>query len=152
MRFIYVVLIGLVVFNAMLMLFASSFNQRSGLDDVGVDTASTLDDYGDIANAMSFIGGLINWPLFIGMFTGFLAAGFLNRFAGGTYSTTLILGVGLFASIISSLWFKTFETINQITGQYGDMLNGIVAIITIAIGLLVVFTVTEFFTGQQGAN
>ena len=156
MRFIYMILIGMVVFNGCLMLLADSFNYAAdtSLDENAVNVSELYGaSYGNPGNLWS---GVVNNLFSIEAITALLlifgTSGIIGKFTGGQYSLTLITGVGLFIGIISALWISTFKTINSIVGGYGSLLNGMVSIITVAIGIIIVFSIIEIFTGQQGVN
>ena len=156
MRFIYIILLGLVMFNASLLLFADVFDyaSTSGADEDAINTSELYEGtYGDPNNLWEgVIYGLLN--IYTAAIIGVMlaAGGLFNKFTGGTYSLTLIIGISFFIGIIMSLWVSTFNVVTNLTGEYGYMLNGLITIISIAIGLIIVFSINEMFLGQQGAN
>jgi len=156
MRFIYFILIGLVVFNASIVLLADTFNYASttSLDENAVNaTDSMIATYGEPGNLWSgILNNLFSLEVIFTLLFIFGSSNLLGRWTGGQYSTTLIAGIGIFIGVISALWIATFKTINNLVGNYGSLMNGIVTIVTIAIGIIIVFSIVEMLVGQQGAG
>jgi len=161
MRFIYMILIGLIVFNASLMLYAGSFDyaSTSGLENNAVNTTVKYSRYGDVTNLWDAVilgtddtPGLFNIVTITTVLGTMGIGGLIGKFTGGQYSITLVAGVGMFIGIIMSFWNQTFFVISNLTGAYGWLLNGLVTIISMAIGIIIIFNVIELFTGQQGVS
>lgn len=156
MRFIYKLLFGLIIFNACIMLFSGMFNYAS-VSDLDEDAVDVEDEYGDTygnpGNLWSgIVSNLFSLPSIAALLIIFAGSGVVGKFTSGNYSLTLVTGIGLFIGLLSALWISTFQTITEITSSYGLLLNGLVSIITIVVGLLMVFSIIEMLVGQHGVN
>lgn len=144
MRFIYVVLISLIVFNGLVVALAPLFPGNT-YSDVGVDVEDELDSYSGFSSDM--LGTLIGnaWGVGIGIFVFSVVIGALTGHLG------LFMGIGAFVSVVCSLWYSTMGIIGVLTDGF-DYVNSIVTIITIVIGVIFVFSVVEMLTGQKAVN
>ena len=147
MRFIYKMLLGLILFNACLFLFSNFFTDTT---PYGMNVADELSEKYSMTGGEDFFSTAVGQTVLvgIGVFAGAFALGIVSRQVG------LFLGIGLFASIISGLWAYTQGTITKLipgTSEY-IIIHGLIDVITIAIGIIVVFTIAEFFVAQRGAG
>lgn len=147
MRFIYKLLIGLLIFNSMLLLFASFFPvETTTLSEsaTNITSDSEFTSYEQIGSA-DMIGDMIITSG--GVFFGALVLGFLTRQLG------LFIGAGSFIALISGLWVGVAGVIVPIL-QIADnwIILAMYSLITIIIGIVAVISVVEMFTGQQGGD
>jgi hypothetical protein len=144
MRFIYVILIGLIVFNGLLIVFTPLFPGNT-YSDSAIDVEDELSGYEDFSGSLlsTLIGNA--WAVGIGIFTFTTIIGALTGHLG------LFMGVGAFVSVVCGLWYTTMGVIGSITAEY-EIVSSIVSIITICIGVIFVFSVVELFTGQKAVN
>lgn len=82
-----------------------------------------------------------------------MGAGFLAKWiSGGSINTMLLIGIGLFIAVITVIWNAANLALANIN-PYGDSnIKLIITVITICIGILLVFSIIEMFTGQQGVD
>ena len=145
MRFIYKILFGLIIFNALIILF-SGFFVGTLETDKAVDVAgnSTLSQYKDVDQG-----------LFSNMWTNALLVG------SAVFSLSILLGVlakqvALFAGIgaFVALVTSVYSSVNSVIGGLGDypIVSGLITIVTIVIGLIAVFSVIEMLNAQRGVD
>lgn len=147
MRFLYKILIGLIIFNGVLVLFGSEFFPHTTYDEKAVDVVNTtevsgfrtLDQY-LFEDAWSTAG-----TVGLAIFGVSLVIGYLTR------NLALFIGIGAFISILCSVWMVTIGTIDEFVGSY-PVVKGLILIITIVIGILAVLTVVEILTEQRGVD
>ena len=140
MKFIYYVLLGLVAFNAMLVLFAGFFpNVQVNPVDVTVNATfspySGLTSWNGIYSVVAAGAGVFGVSLIIGALTKNLA---------------LWTGIGAFMSFIVGLWTATTEVMSNITNY--PLVHDLYIVVCILIGIVATASVIEMFTGQQGGN
>lgn len=145
MRFIYKILIGLIIFNGVLILFAGFFPDAT---ESGYATNVTDED------AISGYGN-INQGLFGSMWTTAVGVGgaiFLASIVLSilTHQYALFMSVGGFIAILSALWSITSGIITKITDY--QIVSGLVTIIIIVIGIIAVLSVVEMLNAQRGAD
>ena len=146
MRFVYKILIGLILFNGMLMIFSSYFP---------ASTATT--EYGNVADVTGeetftqyrgFTGyGVLMDALATGaaVFTLTIVLGLASR------NLPLFIGVGAFMAILSGLWVATTSIFTKMF-ESTPTVGSLYILITIVIGVVATFSVIEIFTGQAGAD
>lgn len=145
MRFIYIFLIGLVVFNGVLIGISGFFpgttedekatdvvNEDLGSDYLSMDTGL----FADIWAQALFVSGSI-----------FLVSTVL---AVISQQYALFMGIGAFIAIISGLWSITSGVILKISNS--TYVNSLIWIVFLAIGILTVFSVIEMLNAQRGAG
>jgi len=149
MRMLYKIVLGLLLFNAFLTLFnplfTSALDVETGYADDAINyTSSDMTDY-SITNVTSIVE-LIFSPENLGALAAggaALVAAMLVAFATKNY---VIIGVGLFVAIVVSMYTKMSSVIANIGSQTNNIyVDGIIAIISIAIGVLIIFAVIDMF-------
>lgn len=145
MRFIYVLLLGLVIFNGMLIVFANAgfFPDATELDKAE-DVFEGQSDYKGLSAGLlgTMIGGGLTTAGLI--FTGSVLLGVLSKQVG------LFLGIGAFASVVGGLWAATYRVIFDI-GEY-QVVDELLLLLTISIGIVFVFSTIEMLNAQKGVN
>jgi len=147
MRFLYKVLIGLIIFNGVLILFSDFFpysGEGEQAYDVlkegeeGFESEYKLDEGlfgGVLTDAVGVAGTVLASAVIIGILS---------------HQVTLFVGVGAFIAVVSGLWVTTNGVLTKLANY--PIVNGLVTIITIVIGILAVLTVVEIFTAQRGVD
>lgn len=143
MRFIYVVLLGLIIFNGTLLLFADLF-PSSTEEDHAVDVSDELGSYSDVGEGLleNVVGGGLT--VSVSIFAVSAIIGVITKQLG------LFIGIGAFAAVVGGLWAATSSIIFNI-GDY-PIVSGLITLITIAIGVVFVFSVIDLLTAQRGVN
>lgn len=143
MKFIYVVLLGLIIFNGTILLFADFFPDNTEVDHA-VDVETELSEYGNVGEDMlsTFVGNGLTTSLAI--FSGAIVVGLLTKQLG------LFIGIGAFASVVGGLWASTSSIIFNINDN--SIVSGLITLITIAIGIVFIFSVVDMLTGQRSVN
>lgn len=145
MRFIYKILIGLILFNGILIAF-SDFFPESTESEHAIDVADTesISDYGNL-----------NQGLFGSMWTDALAVG------GSVFGLAILMGVlakqvalfagiGAFMAVLTGLWSATNGVVTKLVDY--PIVNSVVTLIIIVIGIISVFSVIEMLNAQRGAD
>lgn len=147
MRFIYKLLIGLLIFNSMLLLFAPFFPAPATTPSesaVNITSDSDFTSYQNIGSA-NMIGNMILTGG--GVFAGAIVLGLLTRQLG------LFIGAGSFIALISGLWVGASGVIVPILQMANNwIILAMYSLINIIIGIIAVIAVVEMFTGQQGGD
>jgi len=165
MRFIYTILLGMVIFQGMLIVLSPVFPTGStNVGDYAVDPGDIETDpsgdysydstkFKDVSNVGDIIlSSFTNWYT-LAIIAAFVAAsGVTGAFLGGVRNVPMALGVGLFIGVIASIWNSTIGYVTNLTNN-NVYISGVFTITTVGIGILIVFLVAEFFMGQtQGVN
>ena len=159
------VVLGMVILQGVMVLIAPIFPAGTGYSDYVTDPDSletdnpasgynaTAQKYGDVNNIGSLVISMFVSPTTILIVsTFFVVGGVIGQVFGGGKNIPIAIGIGIFIGIISSLWNATAGTITSIL-QYNSYVGGIFTIITVCIGIMVIFLVSEFFMGQaQGVS
>jgi hypothetical protein len=149
MKFVYFAILGLLVFNGVLILTASIFD--SGLEGTAVDVEGNYGDYSlshtnttslSIVNTLFSSSALGAWGSVFGVIVGFSV---VMSIWLGKY---IIAAVGLFLGLVTALYMNLANVFFHI---YNNVyITGIITLVGIAIGILVLYNVIEMFTGQAG--
>lgn len=140
MRFIYLLLLGLVIFQGMLVTL-SPFFPGATEHEYSMDVQSELQEYGNLSSSQMFSsmwataltagGAIFGVSLLIGVFS---------------RNLPLFAGIGAFIGLLTGLWVSTASILTPITSY--PYVSGLFAIITIATGIIATFSVVEMLTGQ----
>jgi len=76
----------------------------------------------------------------------------MKTFAGGSINIALLLGIGIFIAVLVSAWTFAINTFSNLNYTNNSEIELIFEIINICIGILLMFTVVDFLTGQQGVE
>jgi hypothetical protein len=149
MRFFYTLLIGLLIFNSMIIAFAVFFPQsdehRHADDMTDTDFAEgpTKGVWQRIAGLDSTGGAGV--AVAIGSFVGMALVGWITK------QYALFLGVGVYISTVALIWADTSGIISRLTSDYA-VVSDIMIIITIGLTALFIFSIIEMFNAQKGVN
>jgi len=156
MRFIYQVLLGLIVFNGMLIISGIfiSGGQESGAVDVTSDEDYTR--FGDMNNSnflMDLLFGNTGQGGLISAITILTGSGLISWVT----KSPIPFGIGAFLGIVTLLYVNAVSVVIGMgsgfgSSIYGNALTMLITIIGVAIGLLSAFTISEAFMQQSGAN
>jgi len=154
MRFIYKILLGFLLFNAVLIMFHPYFPTGIQTDDaVDVTGSGDYTEYSKIGE-QNKMGGLIVQMIVTGggIFAAALVVGIFSR------NLTLFMGAGAFLALVSALFVGTTKIfvpiINLASGSpvAFNVISAIYTLIMIGIGIITTIAVVEMFTGQQGGD
>ena len=135
MRFIFKLLIGLIIFNAFLFLFSTNFGMvDSGGEDIVGSGASGFD-----INSSGFAYGVITTGG--GIFIVGIIATILTK-------NPVWTGAGALMGLIFSLWTGTTTTIGSLLAGYDEALY-LWTIISVVTGVIATIAVVEIFTGRS---
>lgn len=141
MRFIFQLLIGMILFNAMLIIFAPYFDNPSFVEGVDVTESDSFTDYEEL-NIMGILQG------FIGTFLlSFFITLFMGKLIGGNIPVGQLLGACLVVSIFVGLWSGLSNPLVGIAGSYPTIMP-FYTIFTVVLGVVVMISVVEIFTGK----
>lgn len=145
MKFIWMLLIGMVMFNGFLLAFGSFFPQspyESGLyEDRNITRNETFDAYKK--------PGILNLNV-IGI--SFIGIGGMSLLVTGLI--TLItknmqyIAAGAIVALVSTLWTATASVFTDMMNSY-PILGTVYTLVSIAIGITVAILVLGIFTGQE---
>lgn len=159
MRFIYVILLGLVIFQGMLVITGPFFPSiaTSGTDPIDVEDLETevesghnVDSakYSDVGNIGTVILGSFANPVTIAIIGVFVAlSGGIGLFLGGAKNIPIAVGIGVIIGLIASLWNSTIGIINPLIAS-SVYAQGLFTLITVCIGIICVILVGEWLMGQ----
>lgn len=153
MKFINKLLLGMVLFNGVLVLTAPYFTlhgetlAESAMD---VTTDETTANYGNVGNLGellldSFLN--ITTVAIVGVFVAL--SGPLSYIKGENKNVPLAIAIGLFVGLIVSLYNATISVFYNITPSNNAFISGLFALLSIGIGLIVVYDIIGMMAGQQ---
>jgi len=145
MRFLYKLLLGLIIFNAMLILFSGYF------PDSGQETYATTPDDGYTGYKSFQNANIFSTMWTSGLTTGVAVFGMALLFGVLAKQVALFAGIGAFIAVFTGLWAGASGVIFNMTNAY-PMVHGLAIIITICIGVIAVFSVVEMLNGQRGMD
>ena len=162
MRFMYTILIGMVVFQGMMILVGPIFpsgvaDTYNPVDPGSLETDPDMGNYSQRENtSFSNVGSL--GEIVLGMMVTPAAVAIVGVFAvvgsglgvvfGGVKNFPLALGVGIIIGLMVNLWNSTYSLIGGIAAS-NEYILGIYSIITVCIGIIMCIMVAEFFLGQN---
>lgn len=147
MRLIYRLLIGLILFNAVLFIFAQEFfpatsEGQDAIDPTNITTYSDYEQLEEGAFAAAFTNAIFVSSFILG---GSVLAGLWTK------NLALWIGIGAFMSVLIALWNVAWGTVVRLTGEY-EVVSYFITVMSIIIGILAVLTVVEILTGQRGLD
>ena len=150
MRLLYKIVLGLLLFNAFITLFSPLFAATqvdTGISGHAVNySSSDMTDYSLTDQGIPGILGLIFTAENAGALIGMTVIGVIAVAGAIAFKHYLLIGVGLFVSVVVGLYIKMSSVIAGIGSQVNNVyVDGIIAIVGIAIGVLVVFAVIDMF-------
>lgn len=148
MRFVYQILLGLILFNAMLFLTGPFFPSQTTYGAVNITGEAGYTQYGDFSSP-SFFFNLLWGENGMGGLAGLTLLG-IAALAAVFLKSPILFGVGAFLGFITSIYVNTFDMLYYLSDNW--IVQGIIALIGICIGILVLYTVIETVSQQQGAS
>lgn len=141
MRFIFKVLLGFVIFNAMLIILASYFPELTS----SVNAKDVTNDLSAYSNIGQLIGNILT--VSGGTFLAAIAIGAglsrtVNNFPTGSY-----IGASFIISIILGLWSAVTTPLISLTKSY-TILDQWYNLFTICFGIVAIISISEIFTGK----
>jgi len=158
MRFVYKWLLGLIIFNSVLVMFAGFFTigdiSPIGADDALNMTSDAVFQDPDTGEWFTYAETFELSDLFSadeGTVT-ILGIGLgLTVLFGWALKSPIPIGAGLFGTFIAILAYNTSAVFNSIAPD-NWIVNGLIALIGIVIGILGALAIVEMFAGQTGAD
>lgn len=142
MRFLYKILLGVILFNACLILFAPIF-PLSIEGDKAVDVTEELEGYGEFSNPADLFG-IVDIGAGLTVFGVAIIIGYVTK------NLPMFIGIGAFMSIFTSLWLVAGDVMVEIT-RY-DYVGELFTIVTLCLGIIAVITMGEILTGGGGGS
>lgn len=140
MRFIYKVLIGFIIFSAMLFMFYPIFNQPNLGTDInsqeGITKYRNINEGFFVNMILTTIAGVLVT----------LAATFAASYLIPNFPSGMFIAAGLLVSIFGSLWASFTNPFSALTSD--PYVNQLFNIFMIIFGIIIVFSVVEIFTGK----
>ena len=137
MKFVYFIILGLVIFNGCLIFTSSIF--ETSMDESATDYSSyQLKNPGDIINILTNNASIGAWGILT--LAGIIAALALKNY--------IFIGVGIFLGLVTALYIGASSVLFNISDN--AYVHSIITLIGIVIGILVLYNVVEMFTGQGG--
>ena len=132
MRFIYKLLLGLVLFNSFLALFAGFFS-IGGTNPVESESAINVTSDIDYTS-YEITGDFFSWDTATIAVMGTSIA--LGLFASWVMKSPVPIGAALFSGIVSSLYLQSASVISNITPSDNWIITSIIGLVGICIGIL----------------
>lgn len=135
----------------------SSSDFAADINNMTTDPSSgyniTEAKYKDVGNIGTIVLGMFTNPITLAIIAVFTTVSLgVGMFFGGARNIPIAIGIGIFLGIIASLWNNTFTLISSLA-KSNIYVNGVFTLITVCIGIIIIFLVSEFFMGQsQGVN
>jgi hypothetical protein len=150
MRFIFQLLIGMILFNAMLIMFSPYFStQREGSTYNPVNISDTSP--GTVGEKLGGYQNLNILDLLSGFFATFVTSFFIFTFigfiSGGSLPLAQLLGISLVVSVFTSLWGTLSNPLVSIADEF-PAVAPFYTIFTIVLGVVVMISVIEILTGK----
>jgi len=155
MKFVYQLLIFLLIFSVMLSIFAQFFpgHPESYDEQNPILADKNLRQYEGAGGSIRFFVQMIVNPNTLVVFLAVLgAAGIMSKVAGGSINVALLLGIGIFVATLVSVWTFAINTFSNLNYTNNLEITLMFDIINICIGILLMFTVVDLLTGQQGVE
>lgn len=155
MRFIYKILIGLLIFNSMLV-FLSGFFTIQGVEPPESSGAINISGEGEVEEGVTYTekfsitGEVFKMGTLDILVLGVPAA--IGLLVSIGLKSPVPLGAALFSGFLMLLYVKSATVINNVAPQGNWIISGIIGLIGICIGILAAFTIIEYFAGQTGAD
>jgi len=143
LRFIYILLLGMLIFNGMLIIFSPFFPAETLVfNPSAVDPGVSHGTYANLGN-QNLIGDMI-------------------LTSGGIFAAAMILavvtqsviwvGAGSFIAFIAGLWVGISQPITGIIGYFSVAGVSLYSLFMICVGIIVTASVIEMFVQQKGAG
>ncbi|RLG44515.1 MAG: hypothetical protein DRN81_04400 [Thermoproteota archaeon] len=146
MRFIYVVLLGLIIFNGVIIAMSPFFPASLDTDEHAVDIRGneTIGAYNTLSPSLFSNIWLQALSVAGAVFIGAIVIAVLSQ------QYALFIGIGGFIAIVSGLWSVTNGIILKMSNSI--YVNTLLQIIIICIGIIAVFSMVEMLNSQRGAD
>jgi len=140
MKFVYFIILGLIIFNSCLIFTSSIF--ETSMDESATDYSDySLKNPGGILNILFSDNALGAW----GAFSVITVIGVIGAIALKNY---VIAAVAIFLGLVTALYISASAVLFNISDNV--YIHSIITLIGIIIGILVLYNVVEMFTGQGG--
>ena len=149
MRFIYTILLGMIIFNGVLIGFSSFFptTTSSSIDSVNV-TDSSISGYGDIQDISSSLTSILSQAFTIGgiIFAAAAITSFITH-------NNIYLGIGAFIAVIVAIYGTFAKPIHTILNTYSPTVGiYLFDLFMIIFGIIILLSVVEMLSGQTGVD
>lgn len=146
MRFIYQLILGLIIFNAMLLLFIPYFPNSGTVGnpmDINQDTNFTKYKVGG-EQAILTGGGVMGAIMGISIMGGL--------FGSWAIKSTVPLAASTVGGIVAALYVGPATVLYSLNITNNVLITGIISILGIVIGIMTGFMVLEWLANQQGVH
>jgi len=118
-----------------------------------VENNPEITKYKNVSSFGDLILALLGNGVVVAIVAAVLGTGLLAKWlSGGSINTMLLIGIGLFIAMVTILWSAASLAIANINPYNDSNIATFITVITICIGLLLMFSIVELFTGQQGVD
>ena len=136
----------------MLVMFAPFFSTPVSTAGA-VENNPEITKYKNVTSFGDLILALLGNGVVVAIVAAVLGTGLLAKWlSGGSINTMLLIGIGLFIAMVTILWSAASLAIANINPYNDSNIATFITVITICIGLLLMFSIVELFTGQQGVD
>jgi hypothetical protein len=144
--------LGFIIFDFMLVMFAPFFSTPVSTAGA-VENNPEITKYKNVSSFGDLILALLGNGVVVAIVAAVLGTGLLAKWlSGGSINTMLLIGIGLFIAMVTILWSAASLAIANINPYNDSNIATFITVITICIGLLLMFSIVELFTGQQGVD
>jgi len=145
MKFIYFVILGLMLFNGVLIVTAGIFN--TGLEGSATNVTSEYGSYGLGQNSSSILSNVFSSNA-LGAWGAFSVIALVGVIGSILTKNYVVVAVALFLGIVTALYLGVSSVLLKIYSNVYT--NALITLIGIAIGILVIYNVIEMFSGTAG--
>ena len=145
MKFIYFLIIGLVLFNGVLILTSSIFN--TGFESSATNVSDTFGGYA-LTNSTSVLDIMFSDST-MGAWGAFSAIDIIGVIGAILLKNYVIAAVALFIGVVTALYLGVSSVMFNLSNN-NVYLNILITLIGIVIGILVIYNVIEMFSGTAG--
>lgn len=156
MKVVYTMILWLLLFSVFLVVLSPYFPGTSEIkpsENDPITGEENLRSYEGAADAIGIVKGMfLSWETLAIFGAIFGATGLFAKFAGGSINIALLLGISIFIATLLSIWRFVGDTVSNLNYTNNPTVNTIFIIVNICLGVLVVFTIVDLLTGQQGTE
>ena len=142
MRFIFKLALGMIIFNAMLIMLGSYFPTHSTYSTKDVTSDATVSTWGNLDEG-TITGFIISGAE---IFIAIILAGGILKLAGFTLPIGMFIGAGIVITLFLTLWLGYTSPIVGISKDMG--IYNWYNLFMILFGIIIMMSVAEIFTGK----
>lgn len=145
MRFIYIILLGMLIFNGMIIIFSPYFPAESLVSSGATDPSSSdspTSQYMNITNKDTIVSIITAGG---GIFVGAVVLAVVTK-------NIVWIGAGAFVAFIVGLWAGISNPITGILSYFSHSGVSLYSLFLICLGIVITASVIEMFVQQRGAG